>query len=180
MAPQRTFDYDLLKQLVKEHPDWSYHEYAKVLTLDMRNKTGDPGYPAVMTNAVAATISRYKDRWTEEGVDIRDQRMPVYNELIPERWRVSETHRMDTKLRKLRTIARLRRGLGATDKDARQALQFERALRENKEVVDVTPQGRPVVRPAAPWELDSTGELIEIVAQPEPESNRRRLKVVTR
>lgn len=168
MAPRRTFDYDLLKELIKQHPDWSYHQYGQVLTRDMRNRTGDPHYPAVMPNAVAAAISRYKDRWAQDGLFITDQRVPVYKELIPERWRVTETDRMATELRHLRTIARLRRGDGATGKEARQALQFERRLRDRREVVDVTPRGRVVVRPAMPWELDSTGNLIEIVAQVEP------------
>jgi hypothetical protein len=144
----------------------------------MRNKTGDKGYPAVMPNSVAATISRYRDRWADDGLVVPDQRMPVYRELIPERWHLPESERMNTHIRKLRTLARLRRGIGAEPKDARQALQFERTLRERKEVVDVTPQGRPVVRPAAPWELDETGELREIVAQPGPQE-RKRLKVVT-
>ena len=170
MAPRRTFDYDLLKELVKQHPDWSYHQYAQTLTRDMRNKTGDPGYPVVLSNAVAAVISRYKDRWAEQGLIITDQRVPVYKELIPERWRITPDDRMATELRHLRTLARLRRGEGASGKDARQALQFERRLRDNREVVDVTPRGRVVVRPAMPWELDSTGNLVEIVAQVEPVS----------
>ena len=168
MAPPRTFDYDLLKQLVKNHPDWSYHQYAQVLTQDMRNKTGDPRYPAIMPNSVAAAISRNRDRWRDEGLNISDQRVPVYRELIPERWRVSPSERMATELRHLRTLARLRRGEGATGKEARQALQFERRLRSNREVVDVTQRGHVVVRPAMPWELDSTGSLTEIVAQVEP------------
>ena len=168
MAPPRTFDYDLLKELVKQHPDWSYHQYAQVLTRDMRNTTGDRNYPPVMPNSVAAAISRYKDRWAEDGLIITDQRVPVYRELIPERWRVTPSDRMATELRHLRTIARLRRGDGATGKEARQALQFERRLRANREVVDVTPRGRVVVRPAMPWELDSTGDLVDIVAQVEP------------
>lgn len=175
MAPQRTFDYDLLKQLVREHPDWSYHEYAKVLTLDMRNRLKDPHYPAVMPNSVAAAISRNRDRWRDEGVDIRDQRIPVYRELIPERWHIPEIYRMDVHLRKLRTLARLRRGLGANPREARQALQFERTLRERKEVVDITPQGRPVLRPAAPWELNEQGQLLDVVAQPEPKVRNLRL-----
>lgn len=171
MAPPRTFDYDLLKHLVQDHPDWSYHEYARELTQNMRDTTGDPAYPAVMPNSVAAAISRNRDRWLDEGIEIADQRVPVYNELIPARWHVSESHKMDTHLRKLRTLARLRRGLGAQPREARQALQFERTLRERKEVVDVTPQGRPVVRPAAPWELTPDGELIDVVARLQPDLN---------
>ena len=178
MAPPRTFDYELLKQLVREHPDWSYHEYARVLTRDMRDKTGDPKYPAVMPNAIAAAISRNRDRWVDEGLMVEDQRLPIYTELIPARWRIPEAYRMDTHLRKLRTLARLRRGLGADPRAARQALQFERTLRERKEVVDITAQGRPVTRPAAPWELDDRGELIEIVAQPERGDGGKRVKLV--
>ena len=168
MAPPRTYDLELLKRLVRNHPDWSYHEYARVLTDDMRARTGDPRYPVILPNTVAAAISRYRDRWREDGIRVDDNRMPVYRELIPARWRVSPAHKMDTPLKHLRTIARLRRGLGASQMDARQALAFERRLRERREVVDVTPNGRPVIRPAAHWELDGKGELIEIVAQPAP------------
>lgn len=175
MAPPRTFDYDLLKQLVRDHPDWSYHQYAQTLTLDMRNKLGDPHYPAIMPNSVAAAISRHRDRWIEDGLKIQDERVPVYSELIPTRWHIPEIYRMDVHLRKLRTLARLRRGLGANPKEARQALQFEQTLRARKQVVDITPQGRPVLRPAAPWELDETGELIDVVAMPEPKDRAKGL-----
>jgi hypothetical protein len=168
MAPPRTFDYELLKQLVREHPDWSYHDYARVLTLDMRNRTGDPGYPFVMPNTVAAAIGRNRDRWAEEGIRIEDNRVPVYSELIPRSWYIAPSHKMDTELRHLRVIARLRRGVETSSKEERQARQFEQRLRTRREVVDVSPRGRPVIRPAEPWELDETGQLREIVAQPRP------------
>lgn len=166
MAPPRTFDYDLLKKLVRDHPDWSYHEYARVLTEDTRDKTRDPNFPAIMPNTIAAAISRNRDRWRDEGIDVEDNRVPIYTELIPSSWHVAPAHRMDVPLRKLRALAAIRRGLHVEPRERRQALQFERYLNETKQVVDLSARGIPQVRPAEDWELNPDGSLIEVVAQP--------------
>src|SRR5215469_10085393 len=36
MAPPRTFSYERLKRLLRDHPTWTYPEYADVLTQDNR------------------------------------------------------------------------------------------------------------------------------------------------
>jgi len=167
MAPPRSYSYALLQQLVVEHPDWSYQEYAKALTADMRKTLNDPGYPAVLSNSVAAAISRYRERWADEGVAV-PEKGPKRADLIP--WQnIPEKHKMHVYLRKLRTLAMLRRGEHPSNpREERQARQFERELRQAKQVVDLGPLGRPLLRPAEPWELDSEGELIDVVAMPEP------------
>ena len=50
MAPPRTFDYELLKRLVREHPEWPYADYADVLTRDARQ--GNPRAPRVKPDSV--------------------------------------------------------------------------------------------------------------------------------
>jgi hypothetical protein len=162
MAPPRTFDYELLKRLLREHPDWSMYEYAKALSED--NWTRDPHAPAVGHNAVATAISKNRWPWEAEGIPVGDKRVPVYDELIPPDWKLAEGQRMHIHLRKLRTLARIRRGekVGSDPKGERQALQFEREMRESGQVVDVSSRGVPYLRSAEPWESD------DIVARPRP------------
>ena len=165
MANPRLINYDLLKQLLRDHPDWSYHQYARVINEDLGRR--DPNARLILPNSIASAISRYRAQWEADGLTVPNQRLPVYSELIPPEWRLSPNHRMDVKIRKLRTIAALRRGLEVTDARAvRQALQFERELRERREVVDISRRGIPYLRPAEPWELDDQGELTDIVARP--------------
>jgi len=169
MPPPRSFDYDLLKDLIREHSDWQYHEYATALTKKLRES--DPDAIAILPNTVSQIFSRYRDRWKDEGVPMPERGLPahrgqqVYTELIW--WQgIPAEQRMHTYLRKLRDIARMRRGLEVGSKyGAKQATEFEERLRATKQVVDVV-AGTPVLRLAKPEELDGTGELIEIVARP--------------
>lgn len=163
MAARLTFDYDLLKELIRDHPDWSNIQYAAKLS-------EDADHP-VRPNSVAAAISRHRTRWAAEGVAC-EQRTGPYPELIPwARGRVAQRHQMHMYLRYLRTLARHRRGWEVYDEDIlRNALHFERQLRARLQVVDLTTRGMPVLRPAEPHELDARGQLIEIVAQPRPAS----------
>ena len=167
MANPRLIDYDLLKQLLRDHPEWSYHEYARVINEDLHKR--DPHARPILPNSIASAISRYRPQWEAGGLTVPDNRLPVYRELIPPAWRLSPRHRMDVRIRKLRTIAALRRGVDVEDPRAeRQARQFERDLREQRAVVDVSPRGVPCIRPAKPWELNAQGELLDVVAIPEP------------
>jgi hypothetical protein len=161
MAPPRTFDYELLKRLLREHPDWSMYQYAKALSED--NWTRDPRAPAVSHNAVATAISKNRWPWGYEGVPVNDRRVPVYDELIPREWKPAEGKRMHVHLRKLRTLARLRRGqeAGTDPKGERQALQFEKKLKDTRQVVDMSSRGVPYLRGAEAWEDD-------VVASPRP------------
>jgi hypothetical protein len=163
MAPPRSFDYELLKQLVREHPDWTMHQYATELTAH-----NPAGQEPVRRDAVTAAIGRNRDRWKLDGVDAGwDRRQPVYGELIP--WSpMKEQFKMHVYLRKLRTIARMRRGLTVdSPRETRQALQFEKMLRETKQVVTLGPRGRPVLVQAREDELDPDGQLIELVRRAE-------------
>jgi hypothetical protein len=151
MAPPRTFDYGLLKRLLRECPEWPYSRYADELTADAR--TRDPGSPRVKPDAIRRVVSQYRDE---------------YGELLPPLTAVAENHWMATPLRYLREIAKERRGQAPlTDNEHRvrgQALRWEGRLREAKELVDIADGGQVVVRPARADELDSQGELLEIVA----------------
>lgn len=165
MAPPRTFDYDLLRRLIREHPDWSYAQYADRLTGDAREK--DPGAPRVLPDSARRVVSQYRDQWEEQGV-----RMPargvVHADLLPPLGSVAPNQRMSTPLRYLREVSKERRHEEPfTDAEAtmrRQALKWETRLRANKEIVDLGEHGRVLVRAARPDELDGKGELKEIAA----------------
>jgi hypothetical protein len=168
MAPPRTFDYELLKRLLREHPDWPMYLLAKTLSED--NWTRNPHAQPVRENAVATAISKHRFEWQFEGVPVGDRRNPIYDDLIPPTWKVAEGQRMHIHLRKLRTLGRLRRGtdVGSDPKGERQALQFEGKLRETSQVVDISPKGVPYLRSAEPWELDEDGNLLDVVGRAKP------------
>jgi hypothetical protein len=163
MPASRTFSYEYLKRLVQEHPDWSHHEYANALTDEVRTRLRDPGYPRIKPNTVAAALSRYRDAWLEQGAKIPVRRIGL-GRMIP--WvGIPEGYRMDTKLRRLRTLAQLEAGQAVEPRAARLAEQFARSLRERREVVDLTPTGRPIQRPARADEIDGTGELLSLYSR---------------
>lgn len=161
MPAPRLINYELLQRLMREHPDWSMGEYADALTEHMRQE--DPAARRIMPSSVAAAISRFRDTWEEEGHFVRQRkagqrRLPWVN--------IPEAHWMDTPLRRLRVLDRLARGEKVGDPKAlRWALMFERRLRERSQVVDLTPQGRPVIRPARADEIDGTGALLSLYAR---------------
>jgi len=161
MPASRTFSYDYLKRLVQEHPDWSHQEYASALTEEVRTRTRDPKYPRIQPNTVSAALSRYRETWREQGVRV-PPRQPA--RMIP--WvGIPEGYRMDTKLRRLRTLAQLDAGQTVEPRTARIARQFARLLRESGQVVDLTAGGRPITRAARPDEIDGTGELLSLYAR---------------
>lgn len=166
MAPPRTFDYDLLKRLLRESPEWPYSRYADVLTEDAR--TRDPLAPRVKPDAIRRVVSQYRDEWEKDDGIRFPARGLVYGELLPPLTAVAENHWMATPLRYLREIAKERRGQAAltdNEKTVRgQALRWEGRLRESKEIVDIAEGGQVVVRPARADELDEQGDLLEIVA----------------
>jgi len=165
MPPPRTFDYDLLKRLLREHPEWPYAEYAARLTQDVRKR--EPGAPRVLPDSVRRVVSQYRDRWQEEGVK-PSPRGVVHADLLPPLGSVAPNQRMSTPLRYLREVSKERRGQEPfTEAEAtmrRQALKWETRLKANKEIVDLGEHGRVLVRPAKPGELASNGELREIAA----------------
>lgn len=165
MAPPRTFDYDLLKRLIREHPDWSYSQYADRLTDDARAR--DPGAPRVLPDSARRVVSQYRGQWEEQGVRV-PSRGVVHADLLPPLGSVAPSQRMSTPLRYLREISKERRNEEPfTDAEAvmrRQALRWEMRLRANREIVDLGEHGRVLVRPAKPGELDGKGNLIDVAA----------------
>ena len=76
MAPPRTFDFDVLKRLLKDHPEWTYTQLADALTDDNRTaSTDDPRHNLIVVpHIVAATISRLRAQWEAEGVPMPAKR----------------------------------------------------------------------------------------------------------
>ena len=165
MAPPRTFDYDRLKLAVREHPEWSYAQYADLLTTDNRQK--DPLAPRVKPSAVGRVISLYWDAWKEDGITPSRRRLTGQDIRVPLA-RVSENYWMDTSVRYLREIWNARQQKPALTEHQRiarrSALKWEAGLRETRHIVDITADGRPIVRSARADELDADGNLLEITA----------------
>jgi hypothetical protein len=165
MAPPRTFDYDLVKRLLREHPDWQYSQYADAATQDAR-KT-DPRAPRVRPATIRHMVSQYRDRWADEGM-ILPPRGVVMADLLPPLGTVAPSQRMATPLRYLRELSKHRQGeapvTGTEATVRRQALRWEGLMRDNKEIADLTEHGMVVVRPARADELDEKGGLIDVAA----------------
>lgn len=172
MAPPRTFSYERLKRLIRDHPHWTYPQYADVLTED--NRRSEPGSPRVNPDSVRRVANVYRAEWEEEGVKY-PSRGTVNTDLLPPTGSVAPSQRMTTPLRYLREISKQRRGEEPyTPTEAamrRQALRWEARLRENREIVDVTSNGIVEVRPARADELDDQGQLIELAAWAIPGRN---------
>lgn len=165
MAPPRTFDYDVLNQVIRDHPAWSNQQYADVMTQFERRVRGDPGYPPVKANAIARAISQMRTTWEAEGRPVRDR---PYGRLIP--WPgIPQDFIMDTSLRHLKTLEKARLGQPVSVRDHRQALAFEDRLRRQRRVVDIRANGKPFERIAEPHELDASGRLIKLTADVRPE-----------
>lgn len=165
MAPPRTFDYDLLKRLVRDHPEWPYADYAEELTRDVR--TRDPRAPVILPDSIRRVVSQHRAQWLDEGVPV-PVRGVIHADLMPPLGSVAPNQRMSTPLRYLREISKQRRGeQPVTDSERiirRQALRWEARNRENREIVDITEHGFVEVRPARADELDEQGNLLELAA----------------
>lgn len=163
MSATRSFDYDYLKRLVAEHPDWSHHEYARAVTDEARTRLRDPGLPPVLPNTVAAALSRYRDTWLAQGVAVPPRKGGTH--ILP--WaNIPMAYAMNTPLRRLRMLHRI--AMGERDLDPREVRlthQFARKLRESRHVIDLSPRGEPYERPARPDELDGTGQLLDFYAR---------------
>jgi hypothetical protein len=164
MAPPRTFSYERLRRLIVDHPAWTYAKYADVLTEDERRT--NPSAPRVKPSAVRRVVSEYRDEWEEDGTRVPDRRLG--HDIRVPLTRVSENYWMATSARHLRELWQERQGnppIGDHQKYARrQALRWEEALRENRQIVDISGKGEVIVRPAGADELDSHGDLLEIAA----------------
>lgn len=165
MAPPRKFSYERLKTLLRDHPTWTYPEYADVLTRDERRT--NPAAPRVLPNSVRRVVHEYRDEWQEEGIQL-PARGVVNADLMPPLGSVAPNQRMTTPLRYLREISAERRGEAPVGDSGRmrrrQALRWEARQRDNREIVDINDNQMVIVRPARPDELDEKGNLIELAA----------------
>jgi hypothetical protein len=177
MAPPRKFDYGVLLELRETHPEWHDADYAYELKRLIRLDGKTP--PEITEVTVRRAFWNLKQRG--ELPDLGDRREgTLYPELI--HWPdIQNIHQMATTLRKLRWIARLRRGIEFTGKtaakDIRQAQEFESRLRAERRVITYSHAKGFGERPARAHELNPDGTLIEIVEAPSGgwEHYRRRL-----
>lgn len=182
MAPPRTFNYDVLNDLIREHPDWSNLELAKVMTEYERKVRHDPKYPDILENSVSKVVSRYRQRWRSEARPVRER---PYGRIIP--WPgIPGEYSMRTELRHLRVLARIEAGQdrGVPARERRQAEAFAARLRRDRQVVDITDDGEPYVRPAKPGETGLTARVrqdwLDKVAKTDYDSLRQREDLLTR
>lgn len=175
MAPPRTFDFDVLKQLLKDHPDWTYTQLAEELTRDNRSTgPGDPRHNLVVVpHIVAATVSRLRPKWEAEGIPMPTKRRS--SELVATLVRntgvtIPDALQDQIELRRLRQLDRIKARLpvGGHDGEAGRARAFEQELRRERLVLDLHPDGTVFRRAAAPWEIDDHNQLISIVAAYRP------------
>lgn len=165
MATERTYDYDYLRKLLREHPTWSHRQIAAAITEQERTKRKDPTYPAITVHAIASVKYRYRDTWDELGDHVRStakhdpmRRSQPFNNL-------PKDHYYDFEIQALRTLTKMARGEPVSDKRRKEAENITKRLRKNTEVVDMTYNGEPYIRLARPDELDGEGNLIEYAAR---------------
>lgn len=168
MATERTYDYDYLRKLLREHPTWPHRQIAAAITEHERQKRKDPTYPAITVHAIASAKYRYRDTWDElAGEDGRrivslkhdpNLRSQPFNNLPKE-------HYYDYEIQALRTLSRLARGEPVAEKRRKEAENLAKRLRNRREVIDLNWEGKPYIRAARPDEVDGEGYLIECAAK---------------
>jgi hypothetical protein len=172
LAPPRSFDYDILNQIMRDRPELEVRELARLMTNYERFQCplgihwlddiqcGSPRYPVIKPNSVSHAVSQLRATWEDEGRPVRDR---PYGRLIP--WPgIPEEYSMDTRLRHLKTLAQIDRGQTVTPTRERQATAFKADLERRKHVIDITDEGEPYDRPARPGELDRHGRLRKLTA----------------
>jgi hypothetical protein len=176
LAPPRSFDYDVLNQVMRDNPELKSRQLADIMTNYERchckqgthwlqdRQCGSPDYPRIQANGISRVVSQLRNTWEEEGRPVRDR---PFGRLIP--WSgIPQEYVMDTSLRHLKTLALLAKGQTVTPQRERQALAFRARLEDEKIVIDITDEGRPYERPANPDELDKSGGLKKLTADVRP------------
>jgi hypothetical protein len=165
VAMARRYDYDYLRKLLREHPEWSHRQVALAVTEHERQVRKDPTYPAITAHAVSSAKYRYKDGWNEQGDRIGEglkhdplRRSQPFNNLPKEYYFAYE-------IQTLRTLTKIDRGDPVTDKRRREAENLTQRLRATGSVIDLTYKGERYIRKARPDELDGEGNLIEYAAR---------------
>lgn len=165
MPQERQFDYDYLRDLMRDNPRWTLRQLAVAITQHEREVRSDPSYPHVTVSAVASVRYRYRDAWGESGDAIPESkhspanRTQPFANLPPEHW-------WDQKVQNLRVLSRLARGESSIpDRKRRLAESMARKLRDSSQVVDLDGSGKPYIRDARPDELDGEGRIISYAAR---------------
>lgn len=166
MGRPRAFDYELLKQLVFDHPDWSDRDFARELTL--RQRQDNPKAAEVKVGTVSSTLSRQRDTWEKNaGREIPSRLVPLAD-FMPPHNTIHAEHRNDTDIRYLREVAKHARG----DRPAEdwkvqfrnQALNWMDGLKASGQLLDLDPKGVPFRRFATAGERNEDGSSKAVAA----------------
>lgn len=164
MAYPRACDYDLLKQLVVDHPDWSYPEYKRVLDAD----NAEHGRKPIGINRISDIISRSREEWEAESGRRIPVRIVTRHVSSPPEGTVHPDHKNDSVLRYLRELDARDLGIEPTGDTSvilrEQAIRWARRMREDLTIVDLTSGGAPITRDARTEEVNGKGELIALAA----------------
>jgi hypothetical protein len=164
VATERTYDYDYLRKLLREHPDWPHRQIAAAITEHERQKRNDPSYPPITVHAIASAKYRYRDTWDELGDHIESLRhnprirSQPFNNLPKE-------HNYDYEIQVLHALTKMSRGEPVNERRRKEAENLTRKLRATSSVIDLNYKGEPYIRKARPDELDGEGNLIEYAAR---------------
>lgn len=165
MPQDRQFDYEYLRDLMREHPRWSLRQLAQAITRHERESRQDPTYPHVTVSAVASARYRYRDTWKDAGDKIPESKQSPANRtqpfanLPPEHW-------WDQRIQNLRVLTRMARGdPEVPTRNRRLAESMARKLRDGKQVIDVDHSGKPYIRNARADEVDGEGNIIAYTAK---------------
>jgi len=164
VATERTYDYEYLRKLLREHPEWPHRQVAAAITEHERTKRGDPKYPAISVHAIASAKYRYRDIWEELGERIEalphdpTRRSQPFNNLPKE-------YCYSYEIQALRTLTKIARGEPVSEKRRREAENLTKKLRRWGSVIDLSYNGEPYIRQARPDEVDGEGNLIEYAAR---------------
>jgi hypothetical protein len=170
MAPRSTLDKEMLFTLLRDHPTWSRHEIARELTLHNYAMGHEV---KVNVSTVYNAIHKFRDELASQGIHTaKNAECALIVELkrvTGHRTLTTEVHQNSLELRRLRQIWRLRTGKPLYDDvEISKAQYWEEQRRLLRQVVDISDDGVPYLRPAAPWELDESGQLIDLIARRKP------------
>jgi hypothetical protein len=170
MPTERTFDYEYLRGVKREHPSWTLRQLADAVTQHERLTRRDDTYPRVTTHAIRSVLHRYGDAWREQGdIIVQSAKSPTARSQpfanLPQEFSY------DQMIQNLRVLNAIRDGDEARldPGRVRMARNMEARLVEAREVIDLDPDSkppfRPYVRPARLDEIDGEGNLITITAR---------------
>jgi len=165
MPTERQFDYDYLRNLMRDNPRWSLRQLASALTEHEREIRNDPDYPHITVSAVASARYRYRDTWSDSGDNIPAAKQSPANRTQPFANLPTE-HWWDQRIQNLRILTRIARGdPHIPPRKQKLAESMARKLQEKRQVIDLSALGKPYIRDARADELDGEGNLIAYSAK---------------